>query len=185
MTRTLEILDSLHGDGCGSEVEMTPAEAEFIRRWTAKYCVSRENMRERLEKWLTERQKAMFEESEGEMRLAAAARGAQAKPQAIKTPDETVTFVFSSLDGTDDAGKWRAEITVPPMTSIDSSLSVTVCDCAGERVEEGVLRLAGISLPLKRGAAEMPFGLFLAGIRDTDVHLTRNGAQVKGALAFF
>ena len=46
--------------------------------------------------------------------------------------------------------------------------------------------LSGVRLPLVNGAAEIPFGVFLAGIKDTDVSLRRPGGdQVKGRLLFF
>ncbi len=50
----------------------------------------------------------------------------------------------------------------------------------------GVFALSGVKLPLVDGAAEIPFGVFLAGIKDTDVSLRRPGGDtVKGRLLFF
>ena len=50
----------------------------------------------------------------------------------------------------------------------------------------GVFSLSGVKLPLEDGAAEIPFGVFLAGIKDTDVSLRRPGGDtVKGKLLFF
>ena len=53
-------------------------------------------------------------------------------------------------------------------------------------VEQGMLRLAGCLLPLSDGAADLPFSLFLDGLRDTDVSLARAGGKpVAGRLLFF
>ena len=46
--------------------------------------------------------------------------------------------------------------------------------------------LAGCALPITDGTAEMPFGLFLAGIQNTEVGLCRPGGHpVAGRLLFF
>ena len=100
----------------------------------------------------------------------------------MKAPDEAVTFVFASEGEEDTPEAWRAELMVPPGATTETPLALKV---RGRDVA-GVFTLSGMALPLVDGAAEIPFGMFLAGIKDTDVSLRRpGGGTVKGKLLFF
>ena len=138
-------------------------------------------MAERLGKFVAERQMALFAADDGPAFALAAGPAAKA-PEAVKAPDEPVTFVFAS-EGEDDApDAWRAELSVPPGATAETPLTLKV---RGNDVA-GVFKLSGVALPLADGAAEIPFGVFLAGIKDTDVSLRRPGGdQIKGRLLFF
>ena len=71
---------------------------------------------------------------------------------------------------------------MPPGATTETPLALKV---RGRDVA-GVFTLSGVKLPLVDGAAEIPFGVFLAGIKDTDVSLRRPGGDtVKGRLLFF
>ena len=161
---------------------MTADEAAFIDRFVAEHCRPHAVvMAERLRKFVAERQMAMFAADDGPAFALAAGPTAKA-PASVKAPDEPVTFVFAS-EGEDDApGAWRAELAVPPGATAETPLTLKV----GGRDVAGVFALSGVKLPLVDGAAEIPFGVFLAGIKDTDVSLRRPGGDaVKGKLLFF
>ena len=164
------------------KVVMTAGEAAFIDRFVAEHCRPHAVvMAERLRKFVSDRQMALFAADDGPA-FALAAGPAASAPKAVKAPDEPVTFVFAS-DGEEDApDAWRAELSVPPGATADTSLTLKV---RGRDVA-GVFKLSGVALPLADGAAEIPFGVFLAGIKDTDVSLRRPGGDtVKGKLLFF
>ena len=164
------------------KVVMTADEAAFIDRFVAEHCRPHTVvMAERLRKFVSERQMAMFAVNDGPAFALAAGPAAKA-PAAVKAPDEPVTFVFASEGEEDAPGAWRAELSVPPGATADTSLALKV---QGRDIA-GVFTLSGIKLPLVDGAAEIPFGVFLAGIKDTDVALSRPGGErVKGKLLFF
>ena len=164
------------------KVVMTADEAAFIDRFVADHCRPHAVvMAERLRKFVAERQMAMFAADDGPAFALAAGPSAKA-PASVKAPDEPVTFVFAS-EGEDDApGAWRAELAVPPGATAETPLTLKV----GGRDVAGVFALSGVKLPLVDGAAEIPFGVFRAGIKDTDVSLRRPGGDaVKGKLLFF
>ena len=163
-------------------VAMTADEAAFIDRFVAEHCRPHAVvMAERLRKFVVQRQMALFAEDD-ETVFALAAGPAEKVPSAVKAPDEPVTFVFAS-EGEEDAPEaWRAELAVPPGATTTTPLALKV---RGRDVA-GVFTLSGVKLPLVDGAAEIPFGVFLAGIKDTDVSLRRPGGDtVKGRLLFF
>ena len=162
------------------KVVMTADEAAFIDRFVAEHCRPHAVvMAERLRNFVAKRQMALFAADDGPAFALAAGPAASA---AVKAPNEPVTFVFAS-EGEDDApGAWRAELAVPPGATTETPLTLKV---RGRDVA-GVFTLSGVKLPLVDGAAEIPFGVFLAGIKDTDVSLRRpGGGTVKGKLLFF
>ena len=164
------------------KVVMTAGEAAFIDRFVAEHCRPHAVvMAERLRDFVSRRQMALFAAVD-EPTFALAAGPAAPLPASVKAPDEQVTFVFAS-EGEDDApGAWRAELVVPPGATTETMLTLKV---RGRDVV-GAFKLSGIALPLVDGTAEIPFGAFLAGIKDTDVSLRRPGGdQVKGRLLFF
>ena len=164
------------------KVVMTADEAAFIDRFVAEHCRPHAVvMAERLRKFVAEWQMAMFAADDGPA-FALAAGPSAAAPASVKAPDEPVTFVFASEGDEDAPGAWRAELAVPPGATAETPLTLKV----GGRDVAGVFALSGVKLPLMDGAAEIPFGVFLAGIKDTDVSLRRPGGDaVKGKLLFF
>ena len=94
-------------------------------------------------------------------------------------------FAFASEGELDASEAWRAELSVPPKATAETMLTIKVCDSAN-RPAKGVFSLAGCALPITDGTAELPFGLFLAGIQNTEVGLCRpDGRPVAGRLLFF
>ena len=167
------------------KIEMTADEQAFIDRFVADYCrPHRVVMAERLAKFVAERQMAFVSGETAEYALAAGPRRTVAKetPSPV-APDEEVRFAFAS-EGV-DADAWRAELRVPPKATAETMLTIKVCD-SSDQPANGVFSLAGCALPITDGTAEMPFGLFLAGIQNTEVGLCRPGGHpVAGRLLFF
>ena len=164
------------------KVAMTAGEAAFIDRFVAKHCRPHAVvMAERLRNFVARRQMALFAADDGPAFALAAGPAAKASSD-VKAPDEPVTFVFASEGDEDAPEAWRAELAVPPGATTTTPLALKV---RGRDVA-GVFSLSGVKLPLEDGAAEIPFGVFLAGIKDTDVSLRRPGGDtVKGKLLFF
>ena len=164
---------------------MTPDEAAFIERFAAAYCRPHAVvMAERLAAFAASRQMAFLCGDASGFALAA---GVSAPPAGqVQAPDEEVRFSFASDGAPDAPGAWRATLVVPPKAGPETMLALTVEDADGTRCEAGVFTLSGTALPLVEGRASIPFGVFLAGIRNTAVSFRRpTGRAVPGTLAFF
>lgn len=164
---------------------MTPGERAFIDRFVADYCRPHEAVvAARLAAFASERQMRFLSRGgAGDFALAA---GESAPKQEVQSPEEEVRFAFASDGEADAEGAWRAELVVPPKAGPETMLALKVVDGSGEAVDGGVFSLSGAALPLAGGRAEIPFGLFLAGIKNTDVSLRRAGGDpVGGRLLFF
>jgi hypothetical protein len=163
---------------------MTPDERAFIDRFVADYCRPHESVvAARLEAFAAARQVQFLSHGVGVFALAA---GPSVPGREVQAPEEEVRFTFASDGEVDAEGAWRAELVVPPRAGPETMLSLKVVDGFGEVVDGGVFTLSGTALPLVGGRAEMPFGLFLAGIRNTEVSLRRAGeGPVGGRLLFF
>ena len=169
------------------KIEMTADEQAFIDRFVADYCrPHRVVMAERLAKFVAERQLAFVSGEAADFALAAGPRQSAAKDVASPVaPDEEVRFAFASEGENGSPDAWRAELCVPPKATSETMLTIKVCD-SSDRPEEGVFSIAGCALPITDGKAEMPFGLFLAGIQNTEVGLCRpDGRTLGGRLLFF
>ena len=165
-------------------VVTTPEEDAFIAEFTAKNCRRRESDAERIQAFIDARRMAFVTEPV-QYSLAAAPAGGAAAVASPRAPDEEIRFVYAAA-GADSAESWRAELLIPSGATPETMLGVTVTGGDRHLVSDGVLRLAGCSLPLSQGAASLPFSLFLEGLRDTDVSLVRAGhAPVAGRLLFF
>ena len=165
---------------------MTPDEKAFIDRFVADYCRPHETVvAARLAAFAAERQMRFLAHGIGASGFALAA-GVSAPKQDVQAPEEEVRFTFASDGEADAEGAWRAELVVPPKAGPETMLALRVVDGSGEAVDGGVFTISGAALPLAGGRAEIPFGLFLAGIKSTDVSLRRAGGEtVGGRLLFF
>ena len=173
------------------KIDMTAAERAFIDRFVADYCrPHRVVMAERLAAFVAERQMAFVSGESVDFALAAGpcrsiAENAKNSEASPVSPDEEVRFAFASEGSDNAADAWRAELCVPPKATAETMLTVKVRD-VGNRPAEGVFSLSGCALPITDGVAEIPFGLFLAGIQNTKVGLCRPNSQlVGGKLLFF
>ena len=164
-------------------VEMTREESAFIERFTAAYCRPHQVVvAERLASFVAARQMRFLASAGSNFAFAA---GDSAPAASVEAPDEEVRFDFVSEGEADAAGAWRAELTVPPKAGTQTMLTLVVTDKNGVPAE-GVFTLARVALPLAGGRAEIPFGMFLAGIKDTDVALKgADGVSRPGRLMFF
>lgn len=162
----------------------TLEDTAFIDRFVADYCRPHKVVEaERLSVFVAERQMSFMTRGARGFALAA---GPSAPESEIRAPDEEVTFTFASEGAPDAPGAWKASLTVPPKAGPETMLSLSVIDANGASCDSGVFTLSGVALPLVGGRAEIPFGVFLAGIKDTKVSLVRTGEHaVKGTLAFF
>ena len=169
------------------KIEMTADEQAFIDRFVADYCrPHRVVMAERLAVFVAARQMAFVSGMSEDFAMAAGPRktAGAASPSPV-APDEEVRFAFASEGERVATEAWRAELTVPPKATSETMLTIKVCDSAN-RPAEGVFSISGCALPITDGKAEMPFGLFLAGIQNTEVGLCRpQGQPVGGRLLFF
>ncbi len=164
---------------------MTLEENVFIERFVADYCRPHAVVEaERLAAFVAAKQMSFV--MGGTHDFALAAGPSAPKSSEVRAPDEEVTFTFTSEGSPDSPGAWKASLTVPPNAGPDTMLTLSVETAAGEPCDTGVFKLSGIALPLTGGCAEIPFGMFLAGIKDTDVSFCRSGEEaVRGTLAFF
>ena len=167
--------------------EMTADEQAFIDRVVTAYCrPHRVVMAERLAAFVTERQMAFVSgAAEGFALAAGPRRPAAAETSSPVSPDEEVRFAFASESEQASHESCRPEMTDTPKATSETMLPIKVCDSSNQPAE-GVFSIAGCALPITKGAAEIPFGLFLAGIQNTDVGLCRPGGRaVTGRLLFF
>ena len=161
-------------------IEMTAEERSFIDRFTADYCrPHRDVVAERLAAFVRARQLQLLASAGAGFALAAG--DSAPKAPAVEAPDEEVRLARLQAVST----MLCTELVVPPKATSETMLALTVRDRSGAAAA-GVFALAGVALPLVGGRAELPFGLFLAGIKNTDVSLTAPaGAKVPGRLLFF
>ncbi|MGN0852952.1 MAG: hypothetical protein ACI4Q3_06205 [Kiritimatiellia bacterium] len=161
------------------KIAMTAEEKAFIETFTKKYCRPHAVvMAERLTAFVTARRMALLTQAPADFRLAA---GEATPVTGVRSPDEKITFTFAS-ESEDRA--WKALLTIPAGATAETMVPVDVS--VGAAPAEGLFKIAGCSLPLAEGRAEIPFGLFLAGIKDADVMLiSADGASHPGRLQFF
>lgn len=171
------------------EVKPTPEDGAFIKAFTAKHCRRSAEEAKRLVEFAIKKRMS-FVKASGSYALAAApAVGNGAADDAFDDqcgPNEEVHFVYAAENVDEVSGFWRAELTVPRAVRPETMVAVSVSDAERNPVADGVLRIAGCSLPIAAGAATLPFSLFLDGIEDTNVSFSRAGASpVAGRLLFF
>lgn len=163
-----------------NSVEMTAAERGFISDFTKRYCRPHaEVVKLRLDCVVEAWRRSLLAARDGDFLMAAGPAGDDADAFSdVAAPDEEVDFTFAGGEG---SAAWRATLRIPPRATAGTMLRLELVPHGA-----GTLRIAGCSLPIADGAAEIPFGLFLAGIRDVDVSFTRSdGTKTPGCLMFF
>lgn len=104
---------------------------------------------------------------------------------APQSPGHEVRFVFES-DAADASRAWRAELRVPPDSTVGTEVPIFVMDANGVPIVKGVLELSGCSVPIENGRGSLLFELFVSGARHPHVSLSREGLPAEiGALTFF
>lgn len=164
---------------------VTADEARVIDRFTEAMCRAPETLNIRLADFVAARQ-ARILGAVDDYRLAAARRDASAPGDgARRAPQEPIRFVFVADETENERFRWRAELVVPGEATAETLLDVSVCRHDGQAAE-GLFKLAGVVLPLQAGKASLPFGLFLSGLKDSNVALVSpDGQSLKGHLIFF
>lgn len=166
----------------GGDVSTTSEEDAFMADFISRNC-RRLTASERVQAFVDSRRMSFISTHERYLLAAVPAAGGGAEESVPCSPDEEVHFVFA---GGGDEDYWRAELAIPPVAGPETMLNVRVTGRGDVPVGQGMLRLAGCLLPLSDGAADLPFSLFLDGLRDTDVSLARTGGKpVAGRLLFF
>ena len=166
----------------GGDVSTTSEEDAFMADFISRNC-RRLTASERVQAFIDSRRMSFISTHERYLLAAAPAAGEASAESVPCSPDEEVHFVFA---GGGEEDYWRAELAIPPVAGPETMLNVRVTGRGDVPVGQGMLRLAGCLLPLSEGAADLPFSLFLDGLRDTDVSLARAGGKpVAGRLLFF
>ena len=163
---------------------LTEDEVKAIERVVDKYCCGHEPLSIRFAEFIQQRRASILD-SVDEFRLAAARRGRPRSDEKTSEDREDVTFVFAEDKCSDNMSAWRAELTVSAIADAESLLPIFITR-NGEKVKSGIFRIAGIALPITDGETQIPFGLFLAGMREPKVELvSENGEVTIGSLVFF
>ena len=158
--------------------QLTPEDLEAIERIVNKYCRKNESIKERFRLFIEHRRVQILEDV-SEYRLAAARRGRPRSDEKSTEEFEDVTFVFEADKQHGEPARWRAELTVPAVATAETMLPIKIN-------AEGIFKIAGIALPIVNGLAELPLGVFLAGMREPKVELTTvDGKVLSGGLVFF
>ena len=167
-------------EGCS----LTDAERGAISAFVRSRCKAQAPVLERLDAFLAARQTDFFPAGRTEWRMAAAAADGL---EAAGERREDVRFVFVSDDGAPSESSWRAELSVPGEADGSAPLDLSVFGADGAPAGEGLFTLAGATLVVDgKGRATIPYDLFLAGIRNSNVAYQRGGgAAVPGSLVFF
>lgn len=171
------------------DAEPTDEERSVIRRVVAERC---DGAAARRRAWLRDFVARRLARIAGNLDgfALAASRGSGVLPlcpgEDDSSPDDTVTFVFVSEPTGGRGAAWRAEMTLPADAAVDTMLPIAIADGAGESVAGGVFKVAGVALPVKDGRAEIPYGMFLSGLKDAQVELVNAaGERSYGTLALF
>ena len=158
--------------------QLTEAELKAIERVVDKYCRKNESLKDRFRLFIKQRRVQILEEV-NEYRLAAARRGRPRSEEKAAEAQEDLTFVFEADRPQGEMAPWRAELLIPAAATAETMLPIKIN-------AEGIFKLAGIALPIVNGQAELPLGVFLAGMREPKVELTTpEGKVLTGGLVFF
>ena len=158
----------------------------FIDEFLAENCRGEALLAERLKHFCTFRQLALMAATGSEVR-AGAAGSDKADLTAAAGADEEVRFYYASQIGTDDDKAWVVELTVPARATVGTKLPIQVGDRVRRPIPSGTIEIAGKTLPFSDGRTEISSEEFLAGIRDSRIAVSREGAPepVPGRLLFF
>lgn len=163
------------------KIEQTADEKCFIDRFASEFCRPHADvLRARVEAYRNAHLHNLVTQFSGDFALAAGASAP--KLEEVCSPDEEVVFTFASDGAPDAPGAWKANLRVPPKAGAETMLTLELEDGS-----DGLFKLSGTTLPVVAGRAQLPFGIFLAGIKDAEISFKRaNAAQpVTGTLAFF
>ena len=158
----------------------------FIDEFLAENCRGEALLTERLNRFVMLRQLALMASAGQEIRAGASGPDA-VDVSAASGADEDVRFYYASAIGTADDNVWFVELTVPARATVGTKLPIRVGDRVRRPIPAGTIEIAGKTLPVADGRAEISYEDFLAGIRDSRIAVRREGAAaaVPGRLLFF
>ena len=167
----------------GAEELLTDVEKETIRSFADAHCAPMRTLDERLDEFVRSRQSDFFAEGLSDWRMAAASDQMTTREDR---PVEDVRFVFVSEERPAREDLWRAELEIPGTAGGSDPLGISIRGRDGGLVGDGLFSIAGATLPVEGGKAEIPLDMFLLGIRNSTVSFQREGGvPVAGNLAFF
>ena len=180
-------------EGCQKRVEellyagagelLTDVERETIRQFAEAHCAPMRTLAERLDEFVRARQSDFFAEGLSDWRMAASSGQLTTRRDR---PVEDVRFVFVSEEQSALEDLWRAELEIPGTAGGSDPLGISIRGRDGGLVGDGLFSIAGATLPVEGGNAEIPLDMFLIGIRNSTVSFQREGGvSVAGNLAFF
>lgn len=162
---------------------VTDEERTIIGKVLDVKCKAGNNLIERLERFISERQAAFFAGGSEEWRLAAAT-GESAGVGAKKYED--IRFVFVSDVKASKEQSWKAVLEIPGETTVNSMLTLKVFNEDGSPAGNGLFTVAGTTVIVENGLANLMMDIFLMGIRESAVVFEREGGvPVSGNLIFF
>lgn len=163
--------------------QVTDEERQQIRRILDQKGATADRTSRRLDAFVAMRQAALFDDCHQTWQLAAAT-GRPVPPAAKEFED--VRFVFVSDTEVPPDQSWRAELELPGTAASGDMLRLKVQEADGREASKGLLAIAGTTLMVEDGEAELPLDLFLIGIRNAAVSFQREGgAPVPGSMVFF
>lgn len=162
---------------------VTEDERAAIRRVLDEKCRPECGMTERLDAFVRERMSRFFSAGGGEWRLAAST----GKAGEGKKEHADIRFVFVSAAGTPKELSWRAVLDIPGAAEGSEMLKLKVSGVDGSSAGNGLFTVAGTTLLVENGVAELQMDVFLVGIRNSSVFFQREGCDtpVSGNLMFF
>lgn len=161
---------------------VTEEEKSMISRVLDARCRPARDVYGRLEDFIASRQAEFFSFRSADLRMAAATGIAAGE----KKHYEDVRFVFVSEAGFPDEKAWKAVLEIPGEAGGGSMLALKVFGRDGLPAGDGLFTVAGTTVPVENGLANMLLDLFLVGIRDSAVSFQREGdVPVAGNLVFF
>ena len=166
----------------GAKGLLTAGERAAVGSFVDAHCAPERSLDVRLNEFVSARQSAFFADGTSDWRMAASARTCSCDDER----PEDVRFVFVSEEDVGPNDVWRAELEIPGTATGSDPLGIWISGRDGKPAGDGVFAIAGAVIPVEGGRGEIPFDLFLGGIRNSAVSFRRqDGAPVTGNLIFF
>lgn len=104
----------------------------------------------------------------------------------MKTPiDKKIVFTIYSHPTRNPSLRWKATLTFEPGSTDGSFASLSVVDCDGSPISEGIFDFAGRHLKVENGRGRLRCADFVKGKHDGAIWFRRpGGVPVPGALTF-
>ena len=163
---------------------VTDEERSAIARVLDAKCKAGNGMAERLDALIGERLAGFFSTGDAQWRLAASS-GMDGGEEEKEYAD--LRFVFVSDAKAPKDRSWRAVLEIPGKAKGSQMLTLKVSEEDGFCAGNGLFTVAGTTVLVENGIAEIQMDVFLVGIRNSAVSFQREGdaVSVSGNLMFF